>query len=74
MDIFREYLPIPESVAGSPADIGELYFYRQTDIDRRYAIGWLNAQTFFWHNDYGWGLKDETSRTLFREILMHKEL
>ncbi len=74
MEIFRNYLPLPENLTGSPAEVGELYFYRYTDIDQRYAVAWLNAQTFFWHNDYGWGLTDETSRSLFREILMRKEL
>ena len=74
MEIFRSYLPIPDSVRGLPAEVGELYFYRHTDIDQRHATAWLNAQTFFWHNDYGWTLIDETSRALFREILMRKEL
>jgi hypothetical protein len=74
MDLFRQFLPIPHNVTGSPADIGELYFYRHTDVDQRYATAWLNAQTFFWHDDSGWGLADETSRAMFREILMRKEL
>lgn len=74
MEIFKRYLPIPENVSGSPAEVGELYFYRHTDIDQRYATAWLSAQTFFWHNDYGWSLMDEASRALFREIMMRKEL
>lgn len=74
MEILRNYLPIPESVLGNPADVGELYFYRHTDIDAEYATAWLNAQTFFWHWHYGWGLTAETDRALFREILMRKEL
>jgi hypothetical protein len=74
MDLFRQFLPVPDNVTGSPADIGELYFYRHTDIDARYATAWLNAQAFFWHDDYGWRLADETSRALFREILMRKQL
>jgi hypothetical protein len=74
MEIFKNYLPIPHDVTGLPAEIDELYFYRHTDLDQRYSVAWLNAQTFFWHNDYGWALTDEISRSLFREILMRKEL
>jgi hypothetical protein len=72
MDIFKNYLPIPENVRGSVADVGELYFYRETDLDRTYGVGWLNAQSFFWHDDYGWSLTNETSRSLFREIMLRK--
>lgn len=74
MDIFNKYLPIPAEVVGCAAEIGELYFYRQTDIDARYATAWLNAQTFFWHDDYGWGLRSEAERALFREIMLRKQL
>jgi len=74
MDIFKKYLPIPKKVQGSVADVGELYFYRHTDLDRSYGVGWLNAQTFFWHDDYGWSLRDETSRMLFREIMLRKQV
>ncbi len=70
MELFRPYLPAPTS-GGSMASIGELYFYRDTDLDQKYGIGWLNAQTFFWHRDYGWSLEDEQSRMLFREILLN---
>lgn len=74
MDIFNKYLPIPDKARGPVADLGELYFYRETNIDRMYGVGWLNAQTFFWHDDYGWSLRDETSRSLFREIMLRKQV
>jgi hypothetical protein len=71
---FREYLPLPEDLSGKPAELGELYFYRKTDIDQKYATAWLNAQSFFWHRDYGWSLTNESDRALFREVMMRKEL
>src|SRR5258708_12497207 len=68
MELFRPYLPAPTS-GGSMASIGELYFYRDTDLDQKNGIGWLNAQTSSSHPDYACTLKPDQTTLHSLELL-----
>jgi len=49
-DIIKRYLPLPKRYQDKgPAYCKEVYFWRDTDIDAKYYVGWLNLQVFIVH-------------------------
>jgi len=49
-EVIKRYLPLPKGYQNKgPAECKEVYFWRHTDIDARYYVGWLNLQVFIVH-------------------------
>jgi len=49
-EVIKKYLPLPKKYKDKePAQCKEVYFWRHTDIDAKYYVGWLNLQVFIVH-------------------------
>jgi hypothetical protein len=49
-EVIKKYLPLPKRYKDKePAQCKEVYFWRHTDIDAKYYVGWLNLQVFIVH-------------------------